>query len=71
MGELVIKNGQFYRDGKVVPPVFGDTEQIACLKRQEQLVFEAREFGVAIEYQGEDDDNEDLVVSQFEMLIVY
>lgn len=36
MSELIIKDGQFYRDGQVVPPVIGDAEQIACLRRYEK-----------------------------------
>lgn len=33
MSDLKIENGQFWKDGKVVPPVFGDRDQILTLRR--------------------------------------
>lgn len=36
MSKLTLSGGKFYRDGKEVPPVFGDTEQIALLKEREK-----------------------------------
>lgn len=32
MGKLTLKNGKFYRDGKVVKPEFGNKEQIALME---------------------------------------
>lgn len=54
MSGLTIKNGQFYRDGKVVPPVFGDLEQIAVLKAHEAEAEEAKENGIPVEYEEEE-----------------
>lgn len=51
---LIIKNGQFYRDGKVVPPVFGDTEQIEVLRRHNGLVEEAKTDGISVTFESEE-----------------
>lgn len=34
---VVIKNGQFYRDGKLEPAKFGDPDQIKALKKANEM----------------------------------
>jgi hypothetical protein len=46
MGELKLKNGQFIRDGKVVPAEIGNVEQIALLKARERELERAEVDGI-------------------------
>lgn len=48
MEKLIIKNGQFFRGGEVVPTMIGDAEQIATLKRyQRRGATKSRELDIS------------------------
>jgi hypothetical protein len=50
MGELKLKNGQFMRDGKVMPVKIGDAEQIALLQKRERDLERSSEHGITCEF---------------------
>jgi hypothetical protein len=49
MSKLTYQNGKFYREGKEVPPEFGNPEQIALLKKIQSQMENGVEASIFIE----------------------